>query len=45
MSVADAHAVKLGWKEKPGVRLLFGRWQDVLPQLETYDGVFFDTYG
>lgn len=35
----------LGWDRKPGVRLLFGRWQEVLPQLGAYDGIFFDTYG
>ena len=34
-----------GWGEKPGVRIVFGRWQDVLPQLGQYDGIFFDTYG
>ncbi|CAI8599318.1 unnamed protein product [Vicia faba] len=34
-----------GWGEKENVRIIFGRWQDVLPQLETYDGIFFDTYG
>ncbi|KAL2914146.1 Arginine N-methyltransferase 2 [Polyrhizophydium stewartii] len=34
-----------GWDKKPGVRILFGRWQDVVDQLETYDGVFFDTFG
>jgi hypothetical protein len=33
-----------GWDQKPGVRIVFGRWQDVLPQLGTYDGIFFDTY-
>lgn len=27
-----------GWAKKPNVRILFGRWQDVLPQLSTYDG-------
>jgi len=27
------------------VRIVFGRWQDVLPQLGTYDGIFFDTFG
>jgi type IV protein arginine methyltransferase len=26
------------------VRVLFGRWQDVVGQLEQYDGIFFDTY-
>ena len=34
-----------GWGDKPGVRIVFGRWQDVLPQLTQYDGIFFDTYG
>ncbi len=27
------------------MRIVFGRWQDVLPQLGTYDGIFFDTFG
>jgi protein arginine N-methyltransferase 2 len=40
-----AHMLKLGWDKRPGVRILFGRWQDVLPQLHSYDGIFFDTYG
>ncbi len=34
---------------QPGVRLLDGRWQDVIPKLiaagTTFDGIFFDTYG
>ncbi|CAI7730808.1 unnamed protein product [Closterium sp. NIES-53] len=34
-----------GWHEKEGVRVVEGRWQDVLPQLGQYDGIFFDTYG
>ena len=34
-----------GWGDKPGVRIVFGRWQDVLPELGQYDGIFFDTYG
>jgi len=38
-----AHMLAQGWGKKPGVKILFGRWQDVLPQLETYDGIFFDT--
>lgn len=39
--------LKLGWDKRPGVTILFGRWQDVLPQLleRTFDGIFFDTYG
>jgi hypothetical protein len=40
-----AHMKELGWDKRPGVTILFGRWQDVLPQLKQYDGIFFDTYG
>lgn len=39
------HMIKLGWDKKPGVKILFGRWQDVIDQLEAYDGIFFDTFG
>ncbi|EFJ40778.1 hypothetical protein VOLCADRAFT_69095 [Volvox carteri f. nagariensis] len=42
------HMVRKGWAERPGVRILKGRWQDVLPELlaeAPYDGIFFDTYG
>ncbi|KXZ55008.1 hypothetical protein GPECTOR_3g171 [Gonium pectorale] len=42
------HMARLGWPERPGVRILRGRWQDVLPELldgGPYDGIFFDTYG
>lgn len=35
----------LGWHEKPGVTVIFGRWQDALSQLGKFDGIFFDTYG
>jgi protein arginine N-methyltransferase 2 len=34
-----ARMLKLGWGEKKNVRILFGRWQDVLPQLGSYDGI------
>ncbi|XP_051139392.1 protein arginine N-methyltransferase 2 [Andrographis paniculata] len=37
--------VRTGWAEKKNVKIVFGRWQDVLPQLDSYDGIFFDTYG
>lgn len=37
--------LRSGWGEKKNVKLIFGRWQDVIPQLESYDGIFFDTYG
>ena len=40
-----AHMRATGWYEKPNVRILEGRWQDVMDQLETYDGIFFDTFG
>ena len=39
-----ARMLARGWDTKPGVRIVFGRWQDVLPQLGRYDGIFFDTY-
>ena len=39
-----AHMCKSGWASKPGVRIVFGRWQDVLPGLGPFDGLFFDTY-
>ncbi|KAL5780133.1 hypothetical protein ACOSQ2_010870 [Xanthoceras sorbifolium] len=37
--------LRTGWSEKDNVKIVFGRWQDILSQLETYDGIFFDTYG
>ncbi|KAK7352468.1 hypothetical protein VNO80_17890 [Phaseolus coccineus] len=37
--------LRSGWGQKENVKIVFGRWQDVLSQLETYDGIFFDTYG
>ncbi|KAF9160409.1 hypothetical protein DFQ26_005531 [Actinomortierella ambigua] len=40
-----AHMIKEGWDKKPGVKILFGRWQDVVGELEVYDGIFFDTFG
>lgn len=33
-----------GWPDRPGVRIVPGRWQDVIDQLGPFDGVFFDTY-
>jgi protein arginine N-methyltransferase 2 len=45
----DVHAkmIKDGWAERPGVTILFGRWQDFLHsgELEMYDGIFWDTFG
>ncbi|KAK9097226.1 hypothetical protein Sjap_022723 [Stephania japonica] len=37
--------LRTGWGDKDNVKIIFGRWQDVLSQLESYDGIFFDTYG
>ncbi|KAL9257710.1 arginine N-methyltransferase 2-like protein [Drosera capensis] len=50
-TIIEAHTdvydrmLRTGWGEKENVRIVFGRWQDVLPQLDSYDGIFFDTYG
>ncbi|KAJ3135954.1 hypothetical protein HK100_002198 [Physocladia obscura] len=33
-----------GWLSRPNVRVLAGRWQDVVAQLGTYDAIFFDTF-
>ncbi|KAI8353614.1 S-adenosyl-L-methionine-dependent methyltransferase [Choanephora cucurbitarum] len=41
-----AYMLEQGWDKKPGVKILFGRWQEMVPQLDiTFDGIFFDTYG
>lgn len=40
-----ARMLELGWDKKPGVRVLFGRWQDVIKDLKNeFDGIFWDTY-
>ncbi|KAK4804718.1 hypothetical protein SAY86_004535 [Trapa natans] len=50
-TIVEAHPevyermLQTGWGKKNNVKIVFGRWQDVLPQLESYDGIFFDTYG
>ncbi|KAA8537832.1 hypothetical protein F0562_027588 [Nyssa sinensis] len=50
-TIVEAHPVVYdrmihsGWGEKENVKIIFGRWQDALLQLESYDGIFFDTYG
>jgi len=33
-----------GWDKKPGVTILFGRWQDMQFEFNVYDAIFFDTY-
>ena len=42
----DVHARMLeqGWGSRPGVRVVFARWQDCLPHLGSFDGIFFDTF-
>ena len=37
--------IKDGWDKKEGVKIFFGRWQDVITEVGTFDGIFFDTYG
>ncbi|KAH7510918.1 hypothetical protein FEM48_ZijujUnG0064800 [Ziziphus jujuba var. spinosa] len=50
-TIVEAHPevyermLSTGWGEKDNVKIIFGRWQDILPQLGSYDGIFFDTYG
>ncbi|KAG7667230.1 hypothetical protein Ndes2526B_g04267 [Nannochloris sp. 'desiccata'] len=41
-----ARMLELGWDKKPGVKILFGKWQDVVGKLEDHslDGIFWDTY-
>eukprot|EP00850_Spirogloea_muscicola_P022637 SM000304S11859 [mRNA] locus=s304:123482:126140:- [translate_table: standard] len=34
-----------GWDKKKGVQIIHARWQDVVDQLDQFDGIFFDTYG
>lgn len=44
VSISTRQMCELEWDKRPGVKIIFGRWQDVLPILDTYDGIFFDTY-
>jgi hypothetical protein len=39
------HMCSLGWDKMPNVRVVFGRWQDVIDDLGQFDSIFFDTYG
>ena len=35
------HMIKLGWDKKPGVNVVFGRWQDVIEKVcSLLPGVF-----
>ena len=42
----DVHAriIAEGWHERPGVTVIFARWQDVLMDIGPFDGLFYDTY-
>eukprot|EP00899_Mesostigma_viride_P012138 jgi/Mesvir1/20925/Mv07996-RA.1 len=50
-TIVEAHPdvyqrmLEQGWDKKPGVKIVFGRWQDVLSKLGKYNAIFFDTYG
>ncbi|KAL1196456.1 Protein VAPYRIN [Cardamine amara subsp. amara] len=56
-TIVEAHPevykrmIESGWGEKENVKIVFGRWQDVLDKLldddddSGFDGIFFDTYG
>lgn len=43
-TIVEAHPevynrmISSGWGDKQNVKIICGRWQDVLPQLESYDG-------
>ena len=37
--------IDLGWHQKKGVTILFGKWQDFIEDLDQYDGIFYDTFG
>ncbi|CAG8579632.1 10381_t:CDS:2 [Diversispora eburnea] len=49
--------IEQGWDKKPGVKIIFGKWQEVLinnnnqlleeegEEQVLYDGIFFDTFG
>jgi type IV protein arginine methyltransferase len=43
------HMIQNQWNTKPNVRICFGTWQQLLPQLiaegNMVDAIFFDTYG
>ena len=39
-----AKMVEAGWTTRPNVTVAFGRWQDVIQSLGTFDGIFFDIF-
>ena len=36
--------IKDGWGNKKNVKIIFSKWQDVIDNLDTYDGIYFDTW-
>ena len=48
-TIIEAHPVVYkkmiddGWDKKPNVKIVFGRWQDVIDGLGPFDSVYFDT--
>lgn len=49
-TIIEAHPVVYkkmiddGWDKKPNVKIVFGRWQDVIDGLGPFDSVYFDTF-
>eukprot|EP01126_Amoeba_proteus_P039938 TRINITY_DN4234_c0_g1_i8.p1 TRINITY_DN4234_c0_g1~~TRINITY_DN4234_c0_g1_i8.p1 ORF type:complete len:285 (+),score=59.17 TRINITY_DN4234_c0_g1_i8:387-1241(+) len=39
-----SYMIEKGWDKKKGVKIIFGKWQDVIHELGFFDGIFFDTY-
>jgi len=39
-----AKMLKEGWQDRPGIKIIHGRWQDIKNELTQYDGIYFDTY-
>jgi len=33
-----------GWHKKDNVKIIFGKWQDVIHTLPSFDGIYFDTF-
>ncbi|KAL6216673.1 PREDICTED: protein arginine N-methyltransferase 2 [Fragaria vesca subsp. vesca] len=50
-TIVEAHhdvyqrMIEDGWDKKENVTIICARWQDIVHELPTFDGIFFDTYG
>lgn len=40
-----AKMIEDAWDKKSGVKILFGKWQDFVEEIQEFDAIFFDTYG